>query len=285
MAERVTDVRGVVFEPFEPPVRVVSLVPSITELLFDLGLEPGEEIVGRTRFCVRPPGRVEQVPAVGGTKTVETGQVLGLDPDLVVANRDENPREIVGELERTPDGPGVFVTDPASFDEAVRMIRELGRLVGRTRQGASMAEQVEVLRSELPDRDRGTALYLIWTEPYMSVSPETFVHDMLRLAGYENVIGPSFLHVHDYRAPGAARYPEVTVKEIMALRPDHILLASEPFPFEEKHAQRLRLRLAEQDPDYAEEVEVRLVDGECYSWYGSRLLEALRTFRRELKSV
>ena len=283
MAERVTDVRGVAFEPFQPPVRVISLVPSITELLFDLGLEPGEEILGRTRFCIRPPGKVEQVPTVGGTKTVETGEVLALGPGLVVANRDENPRETVEELEQTPGGPGVFVTDPASFDEAVRMIREVGRLVGRAEEGTSMADEVEGLRAQLPDRDRGTALYLIWTQPYMSVSPETFVHDMLRLAGYENVIGPSFLHVHDYRAPGAARYPEVTVKEILALRPDHILLASEPFPFEEKHAVRLRGRLAEQDPDYAGAVEIRLVDGEYYSWYGSRLLAALRAFRNELE--
>jgi len=275
----------VAFDPYEPPLRVISLVPSITELLFDLGLEPAKEIVGRTRFCDRPPGRVDPVPTIGGTRTVEVDEVLGLEPELVIANRDENPREIVEELESRAEGPDVFVTDPASFDEAVRMIRDIGRLTGRPRPGGSIASEITELRDQLPEKDRGTALYLIWTEPYMSVSPETFVHDMLRLAGYQNVIGPSFLYVHDYRSPGAARYPEVTVKEVIALRPDHVLLASEPFPFEAKHAQRLRKQLAEQDPAYAEEVGIRLVDGQYYSWYGSRLLDALRSFRQELQQV
>ena len=284
MSSSLADARGRKFKPLRAPVRVVSLVPSLTELLFDLGLRE-EEVVGRTRFCVHPAGRVENVPVVGGTKSINVAEVLALQPDLVIAGREENPKEAIEKIEDAESPPRVFVTNPESLDEALDMIRDIGVLIGRRGDAQKIAERIDGLRSRLDPPSRGTALYLIWMKPFMTVAPGTFIHDMMRLAGYRNAIAPSHMEGHRSGSRIAARYPEITVADIAAIGPDSILLSSEPFPFEEEHVGLLRQQLAAIDAGYAGRASIRVVNGEHFSWYGSRLMTALEAFERELSGI
>ncbi len=284
MTRTLVDARGKNFLPFRRPIRVVSLVPSLTELLFDLGLTEAE-VVGRTRFCVHPAGRVEKVPVVGGTKSFSTEEVLALRPELVLANREENPKEAIEEIEETENGPAAYVTDPTSLEEAVIMIRDLGVLVGRDAEAEAMAGRIEDLHHRLRPPSRGTALYLIWLRPYMCVAPGTYIHDMLRQIGFTNAISPSCQKGRGHACPEAARYPELSLRDMVILNPRHILLASEPFPFQHEHVERLRRELAGVDEEFAATVLIRLVEGEHYSWYGSRLEAALQSFIDELSEL
>lgn len=276
----ITDARGELFEPFEPPVRVMSLVPSITELLLDLGLST-REVIGRTDFCIHPRGVIDRIPAVGGTKSLSVDSVLALEPQLVIAGREENLREAVEELERRGNGLRVFVTDPTDFESAITMIREIGTLVGRGVQAAALADHIVSLSLRVDPPTRRSAIYLIWMNPFMTVAPGTFIDDMLKLAGYVNAIWPSWLHGREYKSPEAARYPEIKAADMAALKPRNILLSSEPYPFREDHVEQLRWELAVHDEEFAEEVEIELVNGEYFSWYGSRMELALETFLRK----
>jgi ABC-type Fe3+-hydroxamate transport system substrate-binding protein len=227
-------------------VRIVSLVPSQTELLADLGLD--EEVVGLTRFCVRPEGWKERKTIVGGTKNLLPERIAAIRPTLTLANREENVRE---EVEPLAALAPVHVTDVATVAEAVAMVRKVGGLVGRGREAEALAEEIEAGFASLrPGRTR-RAVYLIWREPYMTVGGDTFISDVMARAGLENVFAD------------LARYPEVTPQEIAAARPEVLLLSSEPYPFGEEHADELGRAL----PD----VDIRLVDGEVFSWYGSRM--------------
>lgn len=277
------DSRGMEFRPFEPPVRVVSLVPSITELILDLGLTE-HEVVGRTQYCAHPAGRVEKISVVGGTRDFEVEAVLALKPDLVIASREENSKDRVEELEGGKGGRRVriFVTDPTSFKDALQMIEDLGKLVGRAREAISLTDRIRELKSTLNPPTRASAIYLIWMEPFMTVAPSTFISDMLRLAGYVNAIWPSWLQERKFRSEEAARYPEITLEEIIALRPGSILLASEPFGFREEYVEQLRDQIADLDSSFAGKVSIRLVNGEYFSWYGSRMELALEEFQRGL---
>ena len=251
-------------EPPPAPRRIVSLVPSQTELLADLGLDA--EVVGLTRFCVRPPDWKAWKRIVGGTKTVDVARVLALDPDLVVANREENVRE---QVEALAEAVPVVVTDVADVPGALAMIRDLGARVGRRPQAEALADEIGAgfarLDSDVEGAEPLRALYLIWRDPWMTVGGDTFVSDVMARAGLANV------------AADRDRYPALSDAELAALAPEVVLLSSEPYPFAERHLAEVRALVPG--------ARVVLADGEAFSWYGSRLRHtpaALRALRRRL---
>ena len=245
------DARGHATRLAVPPQRIVSLVPSLTELLAALGL--GERVVGLTRFCVRPEGWKDSRTIVGGTKNVRVKRVVGLAPDLVIANREENTREDVEALEAA--GLTVHVTDVADMAGACATIRDLGRLVGEEEKADALAGDIKAAFAALPEREPAPRVaYLIWRAPYMSVGRDTIIHDVLRRGGFRNAF------------VGQTRYPATTAAELAALDLDAIFLSSEPYPFGPKHVEELK----EQLPS----MPILLVDGEPFSWYGPSLLRA-----------
>lgn len=230
----------------KPPHRIVSLVPSQTELLAALGLD--DAVVGLTRFCVHPAGWKDRKTIVGGTKTVNLDRVASLQPDLVIANKEENEREQVEALARLAP---VYVTDVSTVADGIDMIRQLGAVVGRSEAALELANEIEAGFSSLAPTRRQRALYLIWRDPWMTVGGDTFISDVMAHAGLDNVYADE------------TRYPTLTPGDFQERQPDIILLSSEPFPFKAKHIAEVQA--------LAPEARVELVDGEVFSWYGSRM--------------
>lgn len=239
--------------PLSPPQRIVSLVPSQTELLVDLGLD--EELVGITRFCIHPAGRVAQKPHVGGTKNVQIERVRALQPTLIIANKEENTRIDVEALQAIAP---VHVTDVVTLPDAYAMIREVGQLVGRGHEADQLATRIEQaldsLSGNVPSRKRPRVMYLIWRKPWMVAAADTFIDAMLTQAGFGNAFASQ------------TRYPVVSAEELAAAQPDWVFLSSEPYPFKDKHIAELQA--------ICPTARIRLVDGELFSWYGSRLLQS-----------
>jgi ABC-type Fe3+-hydroxamate transport system substrate-binding protein len=246
----VTDMLGRGVEVPERPQRIISLVPSQTELLADLGLE--NEVVGITKFCVHPETWFRSKARIGGTKMVHLDRVKSLRPDLIIANKEENVREQIEALEMIAP---VWVSDIHTLDDSLRMIRELASLCGRTEAGESIATRIEDSFAALtiPVAARKTA-YCIWREPWMWAGGDTFIHDILKRCGLENALQE------------IPRYPELDLERLRDLNPELVLLSSEPYPFREQHIAEIQALLPS--------AKVRLVDGEMFSWYGSRLLRA-----------
>lgn len=240
-----TDQLGQELELPQIPRRIVSLVPSITEFLVDLGLR--DRLVGCTKFCVHPEGLRHELQVIGGTKNPKPELIRALEPDLVIANQEENRRE---DVEAIREFAPVWVSRVRTLIEAEELNDRLGKLFQR--QSLAM-----VINCRNADRistvatDRGTALYLIWNDPYMSVGGDTFIHDVLTQCGYQNLLADR------------TRYPELSEEELQVLNPAHVLLSSEPFPFRAAHLERMR--------ELCPGAEVRLVNGEFFSWYGSRI--------------
>lgn len=246
----VVDALGRRVEAPDRPRRVVSLVPSQTETLFDLGLD--EEIAGVTRFCVRPADRVKTKANVGGTKDFRAERIAQLDPDLIVANKEENTQE---GIERLAARWPVWVSDVVTVDDALATVRAMGELVGRARRGEELARECAAALDAVPDFAGLRVAYLIWRKPWMAAGGGTFIDSLLRRAGMRNAFGER------------ARYPEISIDELRAPAVETVLLSSEPFPFKEKHAEELREALGGGPA-------VELVDGEAFSWHGTRMREA-----------
>jgi len=245
-----TDALGRRLRVDAPPKRIVSLVPSQTELLADLGL--GKRVVGITRFCVHPEAWRQEKTVVGGTKQLSDDTVQALAPDLVLANKEENTPAMVEALDAIAP---VYVSDVATLQDALGMIRSVGRLTGTTPRADALASEIDAAFAALPAAPPLRVAYLIWRAPYMSVGGDTFIHAMLRRAGFVNAFADQ------------QRYPEVTLQDLGALNLDAVLLASEPFPFN-------RPRFADEVREALPHTQVQVVDGELFSWYGSRLLQA-----------
>ncbi len=233
------------------PRRIVSLVPSQTELLFDLGLE--DAVVGITRYCVHPHSWFVGKSRVGGTKNIDFSSIRSLNPNLILANREENSREQVDAL---AGNYPVWVSDIHNLGEALHMIECLGILTGTREQAGLLCTEIATAFSRLDGlpvlaEPLKRAAYLIWQKPYMAAGGDTFISDMMHRCGLENIFGSK------------TRYPEVTLEQIRANRCGLLLLSSEPFPFGEKHIDLIRVAL----PD----TRIILVDGKMFSWYGSRL--------------
>ncbi len=246
-----TDMMGNQVEVAFPPKRIISLLPSQTELLYDLGLN--EEVVGITKFCVHPTQWFKTKTRVGGTKNVNIEKVHSLQPDLIIANKEENTKEQIEELARFYP---VWVGDIQTVDQALAMIRNVGMLVGKSEQAATIIAEIEngfnglLQAREKIGRSKRVA-YFIWRKPWMCAGGDTFINDMLIKAGMENVLAAQM------------RYPTIELDELNSLNPGLILLSSEPFPFRQEHVNEIKLALPV--------AEVVLVDGEMLSWYGSRM--------------
>ena len=275
--EAVRDDRGVSFMPLRRPFKVVSLVPSWTETLFDLGLTE-EEIVGRTDYCVHPMDHVGRIEAVGGPKDPDIQKIFRLQPDLIIADREENRREDIEQFEKHWTVSRVFLTGPTTVNEALQDVERLGRLFLSPKRARRLVENVRAWRARVVSKDRGTVAYLVWQDPLMAASRETYIGDVLEILGYKNVMDRSTLK--DLNQTASTRYPTVTLERLILLRPATILLSTEPFPFREAHADDLRSRLYRLDGPYAESVKIRIVNGEHYSWYGSRMVPAFRYFAK-----
>ena len=240
------------------PERIVTLVPSLTELIWWLGA--GDRLAGRTRFCVEPAGEIERVPVVGGTKNPDLSRIVELAPDLVVANKEENRREDVGALQAA--GLDVLLTDPCSVAEAIALVRELGRLLDVEERAEQLAADSEAALAEFAPV-RGTRVFVaIWKKPLMGLGGATYGHDLIERCGAINVLG------------GRARYPEVTMEDVRLLAPDLVLLPDEPYPF------------AGGDREiFAPFAPVHFVDGRLLWWYGPRMPAAIRGLRAVLAGV
>ena len=250
--------------------RIVSLIPSTTETLCRLGL--ADALVGVTAYCVEPAAVVRTKTRIGGEKNPDLERIRGLMPDLVIANVEENLREHVETLRGW--GISVWVTYPRTVLEAIRMVRELGAVTGAADAASGLADELERLYDEVSaETSRRTpvpVLYPIWRNPYMTINRDTYIHDVLRVTGGDNVFGDR-----------AERYPTITLDEMAARAPAVIVLPDEPFRFRRAH-------LADFAP-YADVPAVRdgrihLMDGKPFSWHGPRVADALRTlpdlFRR-----
>jgi ABC-type Fe3+-hydroxamate transport system substrate-binding protein len=253
-----TDAAGVSHSPAGPEPRIVCLVPSITELLVDLGLLP--HLVGRTRFCVHPRDELRQVANVGGTKQVKLERIRSLQPSHVVVNVDENPRETYEAL--CTFVPHVIVTHPRGPADNVHLYRLLGGIFDRRARAERLCERLgEALAAarEAAQRwARRRVLYLIWKDPWMTVGRDTYISRTLATVG--------LLTIPDQTEP---RYPEVNLGSLVPAEVDDLLLSSEPFPFQAKHIAALRQAY----PALGQ--KARLIDGEMASWYGSRAIVGL----------
>ncbi len=242
-----------------PPQRIVSLCPSITETLFVLGLDA--RIAGLTRYCIHPEDRVQGKASVGGTKRLKFEVIEALQPDLIIAEKEENNR---GDVERLAEQYPVYVTEVVDIPGAFDMIERLGQVCGEADKARQLAAAIDGAWQKLPVLSESLKVaYLIWRKPFMAAGSGTFIDAVLQRLGFDNVFA------------GADRYPEFTLQMLAAENPDVVLLSSEPYPFRDKHQIELEMLLPQAD--------IMLVDGEAFSWYGSHMLDAARYLERFLR--
>lgn len=251
----------------DPPSRIVSLVPSQTELLYDLGLD--NEVVGITKFCVHPDKWFRSKTRVGGTKNIHIDKVRELQPDLVIANKEENLQEQVLALEKIAP---VWTSDISTIDDALQMIQAIGELTGKSQNAGFIIEKIKTTLFEIGRMIDTMAMirtaYLIWKDPYMTAGGDTFIHEIMALAGLRNVFADR------------ERYPEINIGDIQAAGTELVLLSSEPYPFKEKHIAELAALLPG--------TKIMLADGEMFSWYGSRMMHLgayMENFIRQVKRL
>lgn len=238
------------------PIRMISLVPSQTELLYYLGME--EKVVGQTLFCVHPYEQHQIKTKVGGTKKLNMERIHKLNPDLIIGNKEENDEHQIMELmQRYP----VWMSDIQSVQDALWMISEIGKLVNEEFKSKQLLEAIQNKMVEIQKMDKHhSCLYLIWKGPWMAAGQDTYISDMLHKVGLSNAIKGK-----------ASRYPVIEDEDIVNFSADYIFLSSEPFPFKEKHIQELTMLCPHS--------KIILVDGEMFSWYGNRLLQSFDYFK------
>jgi ABC-type Fe3+-hydroxamate transport system substrate-binding protein len=249
------------------PERIISLVPSQTELLYDLGLE--KEVSGITKFCIHPNQWFNSKIRVGGTKQVNLEVVKKIQPDLIIANKEENVKEQIDELAKHFP---VWVSNINNLEDAYEMIEKVGIITGKQTRALSLITEIREKFSLLAEEIKQQSLplvktaYLIWQKPFMTVGGDTFIHSQLEIAGLDNVFKER------------KRYPEITIDDLQKSGCDLLLLSSEPYPFKQKNIDEFQRLLPT--------VKIILADGEMFSWYGSRLLQAASYFislRNQLK--
>jgi len=229
-----------------PPQRIISLVPSQTELLFDLGL--GDQAVGITKFCIHPKQWRDSKTIVGGTKNFHFDTIDQLKPDLIIGNKEENYVEGIEQLKR--DYP-VWMSDIVSIDDALSMIRAVSLIADQEKSGIKMLHSIQDSFEKLKPVKPLRTLYLMWRDPWMGVANRTFIHSMIERIGLINAL------------ENEERYPAISDRKLIELDPSLVLLSSEPYPFAEKHIAEITKILPK--------AKVVLVDGETFSWYGSRM--------------
>ena len=245
------------------PKRIVSLVPSQTELLFDLGLN--KEVVGITKFCTDPEDKVKSVQKVGGTKKFNFDVIAELKPDLIIGNKEENYEEGINQLKQ--DYP-VWMSDIVTLDDSLQMIQQIGVLIGAENEANEMAKTIRQSTADLGESIYKTAAYFIWQKPYMVAGSDTFIDEMMKLCGLQNIFSDQ------------DRYPETSIGVLTDQEPDVVMLSTEPYPFKESHVKELQALLPNS--------QVVLVDAMYFSWYGSRLLgtgDYLRSLKKMLEVI
>ncbi|NML33280.1 helical backbone metal receptor [Paraburkholderia antibiotica] len=262
MNPRAVDAAGVAHEPAGAAARIVSLVPSLTETLFALGLE--RQIVGRTGFCVHPRDKVQAVRKVGGTKAVKLDAIRALCPTHLIVNIDENERDTVEQLRAFV--PHIVVTHPQTPRDNLALYALLGAIFGREQQAQRLADALDARLREAAAHHFAAqnVLYLIWREPWMSVARDTYIAAMLRLVNWHTL--PDV----QGGTQGAARYPTLDFDAAPWLaQVDRVLLSSEPYRFTSAHREALA-----REPRMAGK-HIELIDGEMASWYGVRAIDGI----------
>ncbi|MCO4783821.1 MAG: ABC transporter substrate-binding protein [Candidatus Cloacimonetes bacterium] len=258
MTNVILDAIGDRFFIEKKPQKVISLVPSITETLIDLGLQ--DQVVAKTNYCIHPHEKVKDIPNIGGTKNFDIQKVINLKPDLVIANHEENTKDQILELKKHCK---VFVTKIDQVEDVNPMILNLGRLTHSSLKATEIIIKIKSHLNRVKSHkfNKKQVAYFIWRNPYMICAADTYINSVLKLYGFEN----TFKHLD--------RYPEVKLEDIGS---GYIFLSSEPYPFKEKHLQEI---------SKITRLKTILVDGEDFSWFGSRLthsLDSLLKFRMQL---
>lgn len=240
------------------PCRIISLVPSQTEFLIDLGLS--DTLVGITKFCIHPNKIVKSITKIGGTKNFNIEKIRSLEPDLIIANKEENEEVKLKELMN--EFP-VWVSDVRNLNQAIKMIMDIGSITGKEAIATQLSQNIRKKFDplELIKKTNKRVIYLIWKNPFMSINKDTFIHSMIEKCGWNNIIS-------NYDK----RYPELSIDEIINLKADTILLSSEPYPFKEKHIEELKKIIPQ--------TKIKIVNGEAFSWYGSKLLTSSDYFTK-----
>lgn len=248
------------------PQRIISLVPSQTELLYHLGLN--HEIIGITKFCIHPSQSFASKTRVGGTKNVDIDKIKALEPDLIIASKEENVKDDIEELAKYFP---VWVSDVKDLLSAFAMIRNLGRITSTECKAAEIIELItDNFNNLLSFNKKFRTAYLIWKQPYMTVGGDTFINSMLERGGFENVFKKE------------NRYPIIEIASLHHLNCELILLSSEPYPFGQKHIEEIKSLLQKKS---LAPIKIALVDGEMFSWYGSRLIKAPKYFESLQKEL
>jgi len=247
-----------VFELQSTPKRIVSLVPSQTELLVSLGLK--DSIVGLTKFCVHPKSIKQEKTRVGGTKDIKLDKIKALNPDIILCNKEENTKAIVEDCSTICP---VHVSDIYTIADNLELITQYGKLFSIEEEAQKLIETItleyDVFKDFITHKKHHRVAYFIWRKPWMVAASNTYLHNILELNKFDNVFKDQ------------QRYPEITLDSLKRLNPDLIFLSSEPYPFKEKHCDELR--------EIFPNAVIKLVDGEAFSWYGSRLLVAFKYFK------
>ena len=245
-----------------PPRRIISVVPSLSELLFDLGLK--EQIVGITKFCIFPEELYKSKPRIGGTKTLHLSKIEALEPDLILANKEENQKE---DIEKLSASFPTYVSDIKTLEDALKKVDIISKITNTQKAGRRLLNSIKSGFSSLElFEKRPKVAYMIWKSPIMVAGGDTYINDMLEKAGFENV----FKHL--------SRYPTIEESILADTNLDYVFLSSEPFPFKKTHISYFE--------GITPKARATLVDGTMFSWYGSRLSMAATYFvnlRRELK--
>lgn len=252
----------------QSPSKIISLVPSQTEFLYDLGLE--NEVVGITKFCIYPNHWFRNKIRVGGTKQYHFDKIADLQPDLIIGNKEENDKkQIEALIEEYP----VWLSDIYTFEDAINMMQSIGNLVNRTEKATEIVDKIltkkkqfETKRNQLLNNKKPLkAAYFIWRKPYMIAAKDTYINEMLKLFGVQNAF------------ESLSRYPEIQLEALKEMEIDVIFLSSEPYPFKEKHFEEFQAVLPN--------TKIIIVDGEMFSWYGTRMLKAFDYFEELLLMV
>lgn len=245
--------------------RIISLVPSQTELLVDLGLK--DQLVGVTKFCVHPVDLRKEKTVVGGTKQVHLDKIKALDPHIILCNKEENTEEMVLELEKICP---VHVSDVKTIDDALELILQYGEIFEVEEKASEIAKEISSLKEkfqqEIVNRKPIKVAYFIWKKPWMVVGNDTFIDHLLQLNNFQNVFSEE-----------ASRYPEIKLEQLEEKEVELVLLSTEPFPFKKSHCEQLKKELTKPD--------ILLVDGQFFSWYGTRLLAAFGYFRELQREI
>jgi len=261
MITKLIDQLGTIHTFQTSPRRIISLVPSQTEFLYDLGLEAS--IIGITKFCIHPLHLKQTKAIVGGTKNVKIDKIKALQPDIIIANKEENTKEIVEELREICP---VWVTDINTMEDNFKMISDFGQLFNKRIEAKKWGDKIDFafrdFQTFVMNKPSQKVAYFIWANPYMVAGKNTFINELLKLN--------NFINIYENREE---RYPEIIIQKMRIQGdPDIVFLSSEPFPFKDEHAFELGR--------YTHHAKTIFVDGEMFSWYGSRIAKAFDYFKK-----